>query len=53
MLSPDHLIELAPRLANLRCPIVIDHIGDIRSAQGTGQPAFQALLRLLEGGHAG
>jgi predicted TIM-barrel fold metal-dependent hydrolase len=50
MLSPDHLTELAPRLAKLRCPIVIDHIGDIRSARGTGQPAFQALLRLLGGG---
>jgi predicted TIM-barrel fold metal-dependent hydrolase len=50
MLSPDHLVELAPRLAHVPCPIVIDHIGDVRSAQGTGQPAFQALLRLLEGG---
>ncbi len=50
MLSPDHLIELAPRLAKLRCSIVIDHIGDVRSALGVDQPAFQALLRLLAGG---
>jgi predicted TIM-barrel fold metal-dependent hydrolase len=50
MLSPDHLTELAPRLAKLRGPIVIDHIGDVRSALGIDQPAFQALLRLLRGG---
>jgi predicted TIM-barrel fold metal-dependent hydrolase len=50
MLGPSHLIELAPRLEKLRCDVVIDHMGDIQAAEGTGQPAFQALLRLLDGG---
>lgn len=49
MLSPAHLVELAPRLAGLRCDIVIDHMADIQAVDGTGQPAFRALLRLLEG----
>jgi predicted TIM-barrel fold metal-dependent hydrolase len=49
MLTPSQLIELAPRLGGLRCPIVIDHMGDIRSSGGVGQPAFQALLRLVRG----
>lgn len=51
MLSPGHLVELAPRLEKLRCNYVIDHMGDIQAAQGTGQPAFKALLRLLATGH--
>jgi len=50
MLAPAHLIELAPRLQKLRCDFVIDHMGDILAAQGTAQPAFQALLRLLDSG---
>ena len=50
MLAPTHLVELAPRLEKLRCDFVIDHLGDIQAAQGTGQPAFQALLRLLNTG---
>ena len=50
MLAPEHLIELEPRLAKLQCPIVIDHMADVRSADGIGQSAFQALLRLLQGG---
>lgn len=49
MLSPAHLVELAPRLAKLRCDFVIDHMGDIQAAGGVDQPAFQALLRLLDG----
>lgn len=49
MLSPAHLVELAPRLAKLRCDFVIDHMGDIQAAEGVDQPAFQALLRLLDG----
>lgn len=50
MMTPGQLAELAPRLGRLACPIVIDHIGDVRSAPGIGQPAFQALLGLLGGG---
>ena len=49
MLTPAQLIELAPRLGKLRCTIVIDHMGDVRSSGGVNQPAFQALLGLVRG----
>ena len=49
MLTPAQLIELAPRLRKLRCTIVIDHMGDVRTAGGINQPAFQALLGLVRG----
>lgn len=45
------LIEIAPRIEKLACPAVIDHIGMISPAAGIAQPAFQAVLRLLEQGH--
>lgn len=45
------LLELAARIEKLACPAVIDHIGMIRPADGLDQPAFQAVLRLLKGGH--
>lgn len=45
------LLELAPRIEKLACPAVIDHIGMIRPADGIQQPAFQAVLRLLNQGH--
>jgi predicted TIM-barrel fold metal-dependent hydrolase len=50
MVSPPHLVDLAPRLEKLRCDFVVDHMGDIQAAQGTAQPAFQALLALLRDG---
>ena len=50
MLAPAHLVDLAPRLEKLRCDFVIDHMGDIQAADGIDQPAFQSLLRLLDGG---
>lgn len=50
MMTPAQLVELAPRLGKLACPIVVDHIGDIRSSDGMNQPPFQALLGLLRDG---
>jgi len=50
MLAPAHLVELAPRLSKLRCDFVVDHMSDIRAADGKSQPAFQALLRVLRDG---
>jgi predicted TIM-barrel fold metal-dependent hydrolase len=50
MMTPAQLVELTPRLGKLRCGIVVDHMGDVRSSGGTEQPAFQALLGLLRGG---
>ena len=44
------LADLAPRLAALPVPIVIDHIASIPPDLGTDHPAFKALLRLLDGG---
>jgi predicted TIM-barrel fold metal-dependent hydrolase len=48
----DALAVLAPRLAALPVPVVIDHIGGARAVHGAAAPGFQALLRLLDGGRA-
>lgn len=50
MVRATDLVELEPRLAALRCDIVIDHMGMVAPGHGLEQPAFQALLRLLRGG---
>ena len=51
LLRASDLVALEPRLARLPSDFVIDHMGFIKSAEGgIEQPAFQALLRLLEGG---
>jgi 2-pyrone-4,6-dicarboxylate lactonase len=42
------LIEFDDLIRSLPIPFVIDHMGRVKTADGTGQPAFQALLRLLE-----
>lgn len=51
LLKPEQLIELAPRLMKLSCPVSCDHIAFIRPDLGITQPAFQALERLLGSGH--
>ena len=45
------LLEIAPRIEKLSCPTVIDHMGMIKPSEGVGQPAFQAVLRLMRQGH--
>ena len=45
------LLEIAPRIEKMSCPVVIDHMGMIRPADGIAQPAFQAVLRLMRQGH--
>jgi len=45
------LAALEPVLASCAIAIVIDHMGFPDAAGGTAQPGFQAVLRLLEGGH--
>ena len=45
------LLEIAPRIEKLACPAVIDHMGMIKPPDGIGQPAFQAVLRLMRQGH--
>ena len=41
------IVELEPRLRRLPVDVVIDHLGRVRGADGTGHPGFQALLSLL------
>lgn len=50
MIFPADLLAWEPHLARLRCGVVIDHVGMIRPAGGTAQPAFLALQRLLDSG---
>jgi predicted TIM-barrel fold metal-dependent hydrolase len=51
LLKPEQLIELAPRLMKLSCPVSCDHIAFIKPGLGIAQPAFEALKRLLGSGH--
>jgi predicted TIM-barrel fold metal-dependent hydrolase len=51
LLKPEQLIELAPRLMKLSCPVSCDHLAFVKPEQGLAQPAFQALLRLIESDH--
>jgi predicted TIM-barrel fold metal-dependent hydrolase len=45
------MVALEPVLARLPCPLVIDHMGGVKTAEGgAGNPGFKALIRLLEGG---
>ena len=43
--------DLAPVLADLPCPVVIDHMARIDATQGMDQAPFQTLLRLAEKPH--
>ncbi|WP_256387495.1 amidohydrolase family protein [Pusillimonas sp. T2] len=44
------LVEMADTLCGLPTDFVIDHVGSIKPGLGLDQPAFQALLRMLETG---
>ena len=45
----DSLIaSMAPVLAALPCPVVIDHMGRVDASKGMDQPPFEALMRLAE-----
>jgi predicted TIM-barrel fold metal-dependent hydrolase len=51
LLRPAHIVELERRFASLQVDYVVDHIGLIRPSDGgAAQPAFQALLRMMESG---
>ena len=45
------LLSMENSLLDCRVPVVIDHMGLPDAAAGTGQPAFQAMLRLLAAPH--
>jgi predicted TIM-barrel fold metal-dependent hydrolase len=47
----EEMVALEPVLARLPCPLVIDHMGGVKAAEGgLDNPGFKALLRLLEKG---
>ena len=49
--GPQMVQDLAPMLASLPVPVVIDSFGRTRPENGVDHPGFQALLRLMEGGN--
>ena len=51
-LYSEALLDLAPQLAALPVPVVIDHMGQVATGKGTTHSEFQALLRLLGSGRA-
>lgn len=46
-MEADLIAELAPALRRSPVPVVIDHLGRINASLGLDQPAFKALLSLL------
>jgi len=48
----DALMALAPRLAALPVPIVLDHLAGVNAADGPDGAALVAALRLVDGGRA-
>jgi len=45
------LPELWPRMKNLPCPVVIDHMGHMPVSNGVNDPAFHALRHALQTGN--
>lgn len=44
------LPSVMPRLKDWKAPVVLDHFGSARAAEGTGAPGFQALRKYLSEG---
>ncbi len=51
-MSGEQVETLAPVLAKLPVPVVVDHMGGVRTSDGVNGREFQALLRLLGTGRA-
>lgn len=49
--QPEQLVELAPVLAALPVPLVVDHIGRLDPADGVHGEAYAAMRRLLDAGN--
>jgi 2-pyrone-4,6-dicarboxylate lactonase len=47
-LDAQDIVPLAPVIAAIRIPFVIDHMGRVKAKDGTGQPAFLQLLDLMK-----
>jgi predicted TIM-barrel fold metal-dependent hydrolase len=48
-IEAEDVVENAKTLAGFGMPVVIDHMGRVKTGQGLGQPAFRALLDLTRG----
>ena len=46
-LDAEDVVELAPRIARIRVPFVIDHMGRVKAKGGLDQPPFRQLLELV------
>ena len=44
-----HWVDLEPRLRRCPVPLVFDHLGRTRGAEGVDAPGFRVVLRLLTG----
>jgi len=50
LLDARDLVDLAPRLARAGVPLVVDHMGHMKTGHGVRHPGFQALLGLVSDG---
>ena len=50
LLDARDLPDLAPRIAKLRCPWVVDHMGHMPYTAGIDHPGFQMLVQLVADG---
>jgi len=50
LLDARDLVNLAPRLRSLPVPVVVDHMGHMKTGHGIDHPGFQALLELARDG---
>ncbi|MBR0666155.1 amidohydrolase family protein [Roseomonas hellenica] len=46
-LDAEDVVELAPRIARIRIPFVIDHMGRVQAKKGLEQAPFRQLLELM------
>lgn len=46
-LDAEDVVELAPRIARIRVPFVIDHMGRVQAKKGLDQAPFRQLLELM------
>ena len=50
LLDARDLVGLAPRLRKVSVPLVVDHMGHMKTGHGISHPGFQALLGLVGDG---
>ena len=46
-LDAEDVVELAPRIARIRVPFVVDHMGRVKAKNGLDQAPFRQLLELM------